>query len=124
MFFDIVHDLCLFITDVECSCWSVAGGGEIRVIRLFINRMYVAGSFIEDDLAFSTHQLQHQHHEDHLSLHLPALPLYHPPQLLIIIIEQLLHQLLELHQGQLHPCIEERGEVEELGDGVPTWREE
>lgn len=121
---DIVHDFCLLVADVECSGGPVPGRGEVGIDGFLIRRVDVADALIEDNLPLSAHQLQHQNQQQHLSVHLPVFPLHHPPQLLIIIIKQLLHEILMLGEAQLRPAVEVRREVEQLRDGVPTrWEE-
>ena len=112
MLLDVIHDLCLLIADIEGSGGPVPRGGEVGIDGLFIRRMDVADPLIEDNLPLSAHQLQHQNQQQHLSIHLAVFPLHHPPQFLIIIVKQLLHEIFMLGEAQLRPAIEVRREVE------------
>jgi hypothetical protein len=56
---DIVHDFCLFVTDIKGSCGPVSGRSEVSSNSFLIGSMNVTNSLIKNDFAFSTHELQH-----------------------------------------------------------------
>lgn len=59
MLLDVVHYFCLLVTDIEGSRGSVPWGGEVGPDGLFVGGVNITYSLIENDLSFSTHQLQH-----------------------------------------------------------------
>ena len=120
---DVVHDFCLLVADVERSGGPVPGRGEVGVDGLLVGGVDVADALVEDHLPLPAHQLQHQNQQQHLRVHLAVLALHHPPQLLVVVVEQLLHQVLVLGQAQLRAAVEVGREVEQLRDGVPPGRE-
>ena len=62
MFFNIVHDLGLFVTDVKSTCGSVPRRGHISVyIGLSVGCVYIAYALIEYYSSFSTHELEHEY---------------------------------------------------------------
>lgn len=124
MFLDIVHYFCLLVADIEGPGGPVPGGGEVGIDGLLIGGVDVADALVEDDLALATHQLQHQNEQEHLRIHLAVLPLHHPPQFLVIVVEELLHEILMLGEAELGAAVEVGREVEQLRDGVPARREE
>jgi hypothetical protein len=60
MLLDIVHDLSLFVADVQCPGGSVAGGGT-GAAALFVGGVNIADSLVEYYSTFATHELQHQY---------------------------------------------------------------
>ena len=124
VFLDVVHDFGLLVADVERSGGPVPGRGEVGVDGLLVGGVDVADALVEDHLPLPAHQLQHQNQQQHLRVHLAVLALHHPPQLLVVVVEQLLHQVLVLGQAQLRAAVEVGREVEQLRDGVPPGREE
>ena len=68
--------------------------------------------------------MQHEDEEEDLGVDLTVLALDNPPHLLVVHIEELLHEFFVSLQGEFESSVEVGGEVEELGDGVPAGREE
>jgi hypothetical protein len=61
MFFYIAHYLSLLVTYIQSSCCSVSRRSQVCIyIALFIRRVYIADTLVENDSSLSAHQLQHE----------------------------------------------------------------
>lgn len=123
MLLDVVHDLSLLITDIQCSGSSASRGGEIGINSFLVRSVNIAGSLVEDESPFSAHQLQHQNKQQNFRVYLSVFSFYHPPHLFVIHIEQLFHQLFVLLQGELQTSVKIGCEVEQLRNSISSRRE-
>lgn len=125
MLFDVAHNFSLFVTYIEGSGGTITRRSQIGIQAIvFVGGVDIADALVEDNPTFSTHQLQHENEKQNFGVYLSVLTFYDPPQLLIVHVEKLLHELLMSLQGQLRASVEVRGQVQQLGDCVPSWWEE
>ena len=93
MFLDVVHDLCLLVADVERSSGPISRGCQVRVYSL-LGSVRVAYALVENEPALSAHELEHEGEQQYLGVDLSVFSLDYPPHLLVVHVEQLLHEFL------------------------------